>query len=183
MVVSVDESDFEPYQSAGPLAGMKYQEAIEQKAFKVAGQGGVIAPAQRLMDFIDQKESASLPNCSYIPGVVSRDLSTILPVEVSSRLRDGLKEFGRKLKGYLSEDALLVGVESRTSSPVRIPRDPKTCQHPSYSGLFPCGEGAGYAGGIVSAALDGFKCATAMGGSQSTHDLWHTELTHRAHQS
>ena len=176
MVVSVGETDFSTYQEAGPLAGMKYQEAIERKAFQVVGKGGVVAPAQRLLDFLSQKESTSLPECSYIPGVASRDLRSILPTEVHTRLRDGLKEFGRKLKGYLSEDALLVGVESRTSSPVRIPRDPKTCQHPSYEGLFPCGEGAGYAGGIVSAALDGFKCATAMSHSQSSTDLWHAEL-------
>ncbi len=159
MVVSVGDDDFKQYQRFGPLAGMYYQAEVEQKAF-AAGGGQLKAPAQRVTDFIRGKVSSSLPDCSYIPGIVSQDLRNVLPPEVHVRLREGLEAFGKKMRGYVTEHAVLVGVESRTSTPVRIPRN-ELLQHPQLKGLIPCGEGAGYAGGIVSAAMDGERCAEA----------------------
>lgn len=161
IVVSVNESDYSKFKSAGPLAAMKYQQETEQQAF-LAGTGKLKAPAQRMLDFIDGKVSATLPECSYIPGVTSFDLNVLLPKDIGLALNDALKSFGKKMKAYYSNEALLVAVESRTSSPVRIPRDHVTLQHPQLKGLFPCGEGAGYAGGIVSAAMDGERCAEAV---------------------
>ncbi len=115
--------------------------------------------AQRLVDFVNGKVSNTLPETSYIPGLASVDLREVLPEKVSKVLRKGFKDFGKKMKGYYTNDAQVVGVESRTSSPVKIPRDKETCEHPQIRGLYPCGEGAGYAGGIVSAAMDGIRCA------------------------
>ena len=115
-----------------------------------------------MTDFVDGKTSATLPPCSYHPGLTSADLRDVLPSEVVQALRQGLITFGKKMKGYFTAEAVLVGVESRTSSPVRIPRDADTLQHSDVAGLFPCGEGAGYAGGIVSAAIDGERCAAAV---------------------
>ncbi len=158
MVVSVNDLDWEKFSEYGPLAAMRYQEEIEQKAFRVIAKN-LTAPAQRLIDFINKKESNTLPECSYIPGVEAAILSDILPTAISESLRLGLQQMGRKMKGFLTPEAILVGVESRTSSPVKIPRDKETFQHPDIEGFFPCGEGAGYAGGIVSAALDGMACA------------------------
>ncbi len=158
MVVSVNPPDWENYKEWGPLAAMKYQEEIEQKAYKAIAKN-LTAPAQRLVDFVNKKTSTTLPECSYIPGVEAAILDDILPNEITQSLRLGLMQMGRKMKGYLSPEALLVGVESRTSSPVKIPRDKETLQHPQIKGLYPCGEGAGFAGGIVSAALDGMACA------------------------
>ncbi|MEM6264564.1 MAG: FAD-dependent protein [Bacteroidota bacterium] len=157
MVVSLELSDFD---FEHPLSAMEYQKRIEQCAFQAAG-GQQVAPAQRLTDFVVGKPSQDLPGCSYLPGVTSIDLREVLPELVHLRLQKGFKHFGDKLKGYLTEEAIVVGVESRTSSPVRIPRDKLTRQHPQVAGLFPCGEGAGYAGGIMSAAIDGEHCATA----------------------
>ncbi len=161
LVVTVDESDWNYYNDLGPLAAMHFQAEVEQKAFE-AGGGNLKAPAQKALDFVNKKVSTSLPETSYIPGVVSADLFDILPDTVSSRLQKALKMFDQKIKGYLHPEAVLVGVESRTSSPVRIPRNAETLQHPDVQGLYPCGEGAGFAGGIVSAALDGVKCAEAI---------------------
>lgn len=161
MVVSVGDKDFEPYKAHGELRAMKYQEDIEKIAFQT--NGDLTAPAQRVMDFIKNRESRSLAKTSYIPGVKSRDLREVLPPEVALALREGLKTFGGKLKGYTSEQGMLVGVESRTSSPVRIPRDRETLKHTECTNLYPCGEGAGYAGGIMSAALDGIACAEMVG--------------------
>lgn len=158
MVVAVDHTDWAKFNQFGPLAAMKYQEEVEQKAFASVAKNR-IAPAQRLLDFVHGKTSQSLPECSYIPGVESVQLQDILPLAVAGSLRQGLIQMGKKMKGYLSSESLLVGVESRTSSPVKIPRDKETLQHPLVQGLFPCGEGAGYAGGIVSAAIDGIACA------------------------
>ena len=158
IVVSVGAQDYLPYKSAGPLAALKYQQEAERKAF-LSGKGNLRAPAQRMIDFVNGKISQDLPACSYIPGVSSTELSEVIPIEISSALKDALRAFGKKMKPYYTNEALLVGVESRTSSPVRIPRDPETLQHPQIKGLFPCGEGAGYAGGIVSAAMDGERCA------------------------
>ncbi len=160
MVVSVGDEDFKAYERFGPLAGMHYQAEVEQKAF-AAGGGQLKAPAQRVTDYIRNKVSTTLPNCSYHPGLSSYDLGEVLPSEVHLRLREGLQAFGQKMRGYVTEEAVLVGVESRTSTPVRIPRD-ETLQHPQLKGLYPCGEGAGYAGGIMSAAMDGERCAEAI---------------------
>ncbi len=161
MVVSVGEKDFLPFSEHGELSALRFQQSVEQKAF-LAGGGKLRAPAQRLIDFIENKVSSSLPVCSYLPGVTSVALTETLPKEVSFALREGLKDFGKKMKSYYTNDAILVATESRTSSPVRIPRDKESLQHPEVNGLFPCAEGAGYAGGIVSAAMDGERCAEAV---------------------
>lgn len=158
MVVALDDKDFQPYAQHGNLRGMAFQAAIEQRAF-LAGGSDLTAPAQRVSDFLEKRISKTLPDTSYIPGIKSVSLDDVLPELVSKRLRGALQVFGKKMKGYSAGDALLVGVESRTSSPVRIPRDHETLEHPQIKGLYPCGEGAGYAGGIVSAAMDGERCA------------------------
>lgn len=161
MVVTVDESDFAPFAANGPLAAMYYQQAVEQDAYK-AGGGKFVAPAQRMTDFVKGKVSSSLPENSYIPGVNSVNLREVLPRAVHTRLGEAFKAFGKKIRGYYTEDAILVATESRTSSPVRIPRDATSLMHPQITGLYPCGEGAGYAGGIVSAAMDGERVAEAI---------------------
>ncbi|HSC53624.1 MAG TPA: NAD(P)/FAD-dependent oxidoreductase [Phnomibacter sp.] len=138
----------------GPLAMMYFQQYVERKCF-VAGGGKLVAPAQRLTDFVQRKRSGDLPDCSYLPGIASADLSSVLPAFVSKTLRDGFVAFGNKMKGYYTSEAVVVATESRTSSPVRIPRNNETYEHPQIKNLFPCAEGAGYAGGIVSAAMDG----------------------------
>ncbi len=161
IVMSVEESDFAPYTKHGPLAGMYFQAAVEQLACKSAG-GNQTAPAQRLMDFVEKKNSSSLLDTSYQPGLAAINMHEILPGFIAEGLRQGFKNFGSKMKGYLTNDAQIVGVESRTSSPVRIPRDKTTLEHIEVQRLFPCGEGAGYAGGIVSAAMDGERCAEAV---------------------
>ncbi|MFY0653595.1 MAG: FAD-binding protein [Cyclobacteriaceae bacterium] len=161
IVVSVGKEDFEAYKAHGPLAGMFFQAAIEKKACDIAG-GTQKAPAQRITDFVGGQLSGSLPECSYQPGLESVKLKEALPTEISERLRLGFKQFGRKMKGYLTNEAVLVGVESRTSSPVSIPRNRETLEHLEVQRLFPCGEGAGYAGGIMSAAIDGEKCAEML---------------------
>lgn len=160
-VVAVNEQDFARYKFTGPLAAMQYQQMVEQKSYQYGG-GKLVAPAQRMVDFVNKTASASLPACSYIPGITSQNLGDVLPAEVTAALRAALPEFGRKMRGYYTNDAVLVATESRTSSPVRIPRDADTLQHTQIKGLFPCAEGAGYAGGIVSAAIDGERCAAAI---------------------
>ncbi|MBS1745770.1 MAG: NAD(P)/FAD-dependent oxidoreductase [Bacteroidetes bacterium] len=144
-----------------PLSGIFFQQAIEKKAF-IEGGGKFVAPAQRLSDFVNNKVSASLPECSYLPGIATADMRNILPSFIFSTLQQGFKNFGNKMRGYLTNEAVIVATESRTSSPVRIPRNDETFQHPQLDNLYPCGEGAGYAGGIVSAAMDGEKVATAI---------------------
>ncbi len=144
----------------GVLAGLAFQKSLERAA-KCAGGGGQAAPAQRAQDFLTGKISSDLPVTSYFPGITAAPLHDLLPPWITNRLRDGLRLFDRQMRGYLSQDALLLGFETRTSSPVRIPRRDDTLQHPQIAGLFPCGEGAGYAGGIVSAAIDGLRCADA----------------------
>lgn len=161
MVVTVDESDFAPFAKHGPLAAMYFQQAVEKQAY-IAGGGNFVAPAQRMTDFVSKKVSASLPDCSYVPGLQSADLRSVLPKVVHQRLAGAFKAFGRKMKGYYTENAVLVATESRTSSPVRIPRDNDTLEHPQVAGLYPCAEGAGYAGGIVSAAMDGERVAAII---------------------
>jgi uncharacterized FAD-dependent dehydrogenase len=160
IVTAVDIADFKGYEKYGPLAGMYFQAAIEQKACQLAG-GGQAAPAQRLIDFVENKRSSSLLETSYQPGLVSVELKDVLPGFITESLRQGFKNFGQKMRGYLTNDAQIIGVESRTSSPVRIPRHSTTLEHTQLENLFPCGEGAGYAGGIVSAAMDGERCAEA----------------------
>ncbi|MCX7637899.1 MAG: FAD-binding protein [Cyclobacteriaceae bacterium] len=160
IVVSVDEQDFGAYAHFGPLAGMHFQSDIEQRACAAAG-GTQAAPALRLTDFLNNRLSASLPDSSYQPGLAVADFRSFFPRFMIDALQEGFKAFGRKMRGYITEEAVVVGVESRTSSPVRIPRNADTLQHPQVKGLFPCGEGAGYAGGIVSAAMDGERCADA----------------------
>jgi uncharacterized FAD-dependent dehydrogenase len=160
-VVAVGPADFAAAGFEGPLAALHYQEAVEQKAF-LAGGGKLVAPAQRMTDFAARNQSVSLPDCSYLPGIRSVMMDDVLPAPVAAALRLAVADFGKKLKGYFTSDAVLVATESRTSSPVRIPRDAESLQHPQLEGLFPCGEGAGYAGGIVSAAMDGVRCAAAV---------------------
>ena len=159
IVTEVRLSDFEHLRSEhGPLAGLRFQQQLERLAYEQVGDRQV-APAQRLSDFVAGRRSGSLPRCSYVPGVAPTRVDRWLPEFMSAALRGGFVSFGRKIRGFVTDQALVVGVESRTSSPVRIPRDPLTLMHPCVQGLFPAGEGAGYAGGIVSAAIDGERCA------------------------
>ena len=161
MVCTVEPDDLHKLvKKHGVLAGLTFQKQLEQAA-KQAGGGGQVAPGQRVTDFIDGKISANLPETSYFPGTNPAPLHEMLPSWITSRMREGLRLFDRQMRGYVSHDVLLLGFETRTSSPVRIPRRDDTLQHPEVAGLFPCGEGAGYAGGIVSAALDGLRCADA----------------------
>ena len=159
-VVQVNLEDV-PGSVDDPFKMLNFQSEIEKLAFQ-AGGGNLVAPAQRMLDFVNNRVSADLPRNSYIPGTKSADLSTVLPDFIYKRLQKALPAFGKKMNGYFTNEAILVGVESRTSSPLRIPRDKETLQHPQLAGLFPCGEGAGYAGGIVSAAIDGMNCADAV---------------------
>jgi uncharacterized FAD-dependent dehydrogenase len=161
IIVEVKPENWQPYQKAGALAALAFQQHVEQIAFN--STQSITAPAQRMEDFIQQKVSSTLPRTSYQPGIESHDLDELLPEFITTSLRLGLIEFGKKMRGYRTNEAILVGVESRSSSPVRIPRDKETLRHPQISNLFPCGEGAGYAGGIVSAAMDGIACALKLG--------------------
>jgi len=160
-VVEVTQQEWNKFEKYQPFAALMLQEELEKKAFELANNTQS-APAQRVTDFVKGKLSASLPKCSYIPGLTSSALDKELPVFIASRLRKALLNFDKKMHGYYTEEAVLVGVETRTSSPIRIPRDRETLMHVEISGLFPCGEGAGYAGGIVSAAIDGENCASAV---------------------
>lgn len=162
IVMEISREDLEEYKAYGELAGLEYQKEVERRAFEAGGDGSQRAPAQRVVDFTQNTISASLPQCSYIPGLHSAPLHEILPKAISRRLQRAFVEFGKKMKGYYSNDAVIVGVESRTSSPVKIPRNDDTLQHEQIEGLYPCGEGAGYAGGIISAALDGQRVARAI---------------------
>ncbi|TDX00285.1 NAD(P)/FAD-dependent oxidoreductase [Dinghuibacter silviterrae] len=161
IVTSIDELQVLPFARFGPLAGVAYQRAVEQKAFE-AGGGALVAPAQRMADFAAGRLSSTLPSSSYIPGLRSVPLEEVLPPFVYEGLQKAFVDFGRKMPGYFTNDAVVVATESRTSSPVRIPRDPVTLAHPQVDNLYPCGEGAGYAGGIVSAAMDGERVAAAI---------------------
>ncbi|MFA0964795.1 NAD(P)/FAD-dependent oxidoreductase [Roseivirga sp. BDSF3-8] len=161
IVVAVHPEDLPDYQKFGKLSALRFQQDVEQKAF-IAGGSTQVAPAQRLVDFTHGKVSASLPDTSYQPGLASTDLNEVLPGLIAKRLASGFQSFGRKMRGYFTNEAQIVGVESRTSSPVQIPRDRQTFEHTRISRLYPCGEGAGYAGGIVSAAMDGERCAEKL---------------------
>jgi hypothetical protein len=161
IVISLDEKDFQPYKSFGPLAGLQLQKQFEQRAWHFGGERQS-APAQRMIDFTNGRQSNTLPDCSYQPGLKSVEMRSVLGKELGGILSEGFKAFGKMMRGYLSNDAVIVGVESRTSTPVRIPRHPQKLHHEQVHNLFPCGEGAGYAGGIVSAAMDGERCAEAV---------------------
>ena len=168
MVVEIKPEDLKEFEQFGPLAGLMYRENLEKMAWQNAvptnrhGGKNQTAPAQRLNDFVKNKLSMDLPEVSYQPGIISSPLHFWLPESISQRLPQGLKMFDKKMKGYLTSEAVMLGVESRTSSPVRIPRDKESLEHVQIKGLYPAGEGAGYAGGIVSSAIDGERCAEQM---------------------
>jgi len=165
IVVETRLEDTETFVKHGALAGLRFQQHVEM----IAAQNGAsnqMAPAQRLTDFVKGRTSANLPTCSYLPGIVSSPLHTWLPTQISRRLQEAFKLFDRKMHGFLTSDALMAGVESRSSTPVRIPRDAATMQHPQLPGLYPCGEGSGYAGGITSSAIDGGNVAEKIVGAK-----------------
>ena len=158
IVIELKLEDFKPFEKFGALAGMEFQKSIEQKAWHLAGQTQMV-PAQRMIDFTQNKISKEIPKTSYVPGTTSVEMGQVFPGFLTQILREGFVQFGKSMKGYLTNEAILHAPESRTSSPVRIPRDNDTLEHLQIKGLYPCGEGAGYAGGIISAAIDGEKCA------------------------
>ncbi len=158
MVVEIRPDDIGEYMNKGVLGGLEFQQELERLSF-VNGGHGVIAPAQGLADFVQGKLSFDLAECSYVPGLVASPLHFWLPEHIGARLQKGFEYFGKRAKGFVTNEAVVVGVESRTSSPVRIPRDKFSFQHVQIEGLYPCGEGAGYAGGIASSAIDGERCA------------------------
>lgn len=161
MVVELHPGDIPGFSQDGPLEMMSLQEHLERKFFEESGNT-LNAPAQRMTDFIEGRKSDTLPRSSYAPGIHSARLDQLLPPEIAIRLREGFLTFGRKSQGFVTEEAVMVGLESRTSSPVRIPRDKETLCHMEIEDLYPAGEGAGYAGGIVSAAIDGQRCVEAF---------------------
>ncbi len=178
VVVQIEPGDEpEEYRDRGPFALMDFQRDVERRMYaytaehKRDGQNPLAAPAQRMKDFCRGLESKDLPRTSYVPGAIPAPLHELLPEHVSKRLRRAFPQVDRQMHGYYTNDALLLGVESRTSSPVRIPRDPETLQHPACPGLYPCGEGAGYAGGIVSSALDGIACALKAAGREMGREM------------
>jgi hypothetical protein len=160
-VVTIDNEELADFEKYGPLKGLKFQESIEKKCWHLAGETQRV-PAQRLQDFISKRKSTLIPKNSYYPGTTSVEMDLIFPKAMTKRLREGFKKFIQKMKGFNHPDAVILAPESRTSSPIRIPRDSDTLEHPELKRLFPCGEGAGYAGGIVSAAIDGERCAEAV---------------------
>ncbi|MDI1256431.1 MAG: FAD-binding protein [Flavobacterium sp.] len=167
IVIELKLEDFKPYEKFGALAGMEFQKSIEQKAWHLAGETQKV-PAQRMVDFTQHKISSDIPKTSYVPGTTSVELGQVFPGFLTQILREGFNEFGKSMRGYLTNEAILHAPESRTSSPVRIPRDPILLEHLHVKGLYPCGEGAGYAGGIISAAIDGEKCALKIAGNSSS---------------
>ncbi len=160
-VVAIELEDLKSFEKHGVFAALEFQKSVEQAMFS-AGDGSQRAPAQRLTDFVNRKISTDLPPTSYIPGLLSAPMHQILPPSVYNRLRGGVVEFGKMMKGYMTDEANVIGTESRTSAPVRIPRNATTLMHDDVQGFFPCGEGAGYAGGIISAAMDGQNVAKAV---------------------
>ncbi len=161
VVTAIEAADLLAWQKHGPFQMLEFQKEVEQTLWQ-AGDGSQKAPALRLTDFVEGRLSASLNPSSYIPGLFSAPLFQLMPRFVVKRLQEGLRQFGKQMRGYYTSEANVIGTESRTSAPVRIPRDADTLMHPQLPGLFPCGEGAGYAGGIISAALDGQNCAKAV---------------------
>jgi uncharacterized FAD-dependent dehydrogenase len=162
IVIELQLEDFKPFAKFGALAGMEFQKSIEQRAWHLAGESQKV-PAQRMIDFTQNRVSSDIPKTSYVPGTTSVEMGQVFPGFLTHILREGFTEFGKSMRGYLTNEAILHAPESRTSSPVRIPRDPLTYEHLQIKGLYPCGEGAGYAGGIISAAIDGEKCALMIG--------------------
>jgi len=162
IVVELKLEDFKPFAKFGALAGMEFQKSIEQKAWHLAGETQKV-PAQKMVDFTQKKVSSNIPKTSYVPGTTSVEMGEVFPGFLTQILREGFVEFGKSMRGFLTNEAVLHAPESRTSSPVRIPRDAETLEHLQIKGLYPCGEGAGYAGGIISAAIDGEKCALKIG--------------------
>ena len=161
-VTEIREEDFAHLsEKYGALAGLVFQQQLEQMARGEAPEHQT-APAQRVADFVAGRASATLPKCSYVPGITPSRLDVWMPEFMSSRLREAISVFDKRMRGYLTNEAVVVGVESRTSTPVRIPRDRDTLQHPDIAGLYPTGEGAGFAGGIISAALDGERIAEVI---------------------
>lgn len=160
-IVTIDERDWKHYKNEYPFSGLLFQQEVEQLAFNLGNQSQT-APAQRATDFVNGKISQSLTDTSYIPGITSAPLHEALPKVIVNGIRRSLMIFNQKMKGYYTEEAQLIAAETRTSSPIRIPRDKEKMMHVEIDGLFPCGEGAGYAGGIVSAAIDGENCADAV---------------------
>jgi uncharacterized FAD-dependent dehydrogenase len=158
IVIELKLEDFKPFAKFGALSGLEFQKSIEQKAWHLAGESQKV-PAQRMVDFTQNKVSSDIPKTSYVPGTTSVEMGQVFPGFLSQILREGFSEFGKSMRGYLTNEAVLHAPESRTSSPVRIPRDSISLEHLQIKGLYPCGEGAGYAGGIISAAIDGEKCA------------------------
>jgi uncharacterized FAD-dependent dehydrogenase len=158
IVIELKLEDFKPFAKFGALAGMEFQKSIEQKAWHLAGETQKV-PAQKMVDFTQIKVSSNIPKTSYVPGTTSVEMGQVFPGFLSQILREGFVEFGKSMRGFLTNEAILHAPESRTSSPVRISRDSETLEHVQIKGLYPCGEGAGYAGGIISAAIDGEKCA------------------------
>lgn len=161
MVVEIRPEDLNEFRHLGVFAGLAFQRQIEQLCFSLNGKTQ-FAPAQRMADFVSNRVSQDLPESSYHPGLVSVPLHDKLPKRIRTRLQEAFKLIDKKAFGYLTNEAVIVGVESRTSSPIRIPRNEDTCEHVKIHGLYPCGEGAGYAGGIVSSAMDGERCAEAF---------------------
>ncbi len=159
-VVTVNENDWKKYEKDFPFSGLNLQIEIERKCFELANKT-LSAPAQKITDFAEMRVSSNLHSTSYIPGLTSVALHEELPKFITSSLKKSLFIFNKKMKGYYTEEAQIVATESRTSSPIRVPRNSQTLMHDNVEGLFPCGEGAGYAGGIVSAAIDGENCAAA----------------------
>ncbi len=158
IVIELKLEDYKPYEKFGALAGLEFQKSIEKKAWHLAGETQKV-PAQRMVDFTQNKVSSEIPKTSYVPGTTSVEMGQVFPGFLSQILRDGFTQFGKLMTGYLTNEAILHAPESRTSSPVRIPRNLETLEHIQIKGLYPCGEGAGYAGGIISAAIDGEQCA------------------------
>lgn len=168
MVVEINPEDLpEEFKIHEELCMMKYQEYVERICYEAAGNSQK-AGAQRMLDFVEGRPSKDLPNTSYAPGIQTSRLDKWMPLYISNRLRKGFKVFGRSARGFLTNDAIVIGMETRTSAPVRIPRDNAELNHINIKGLYPCGEGAGYAGGIVSAAIDGERCAEALSSHYGT---------------
>ncbi|MCM4155207.1 FAD-dependent protein [Gramella sp. AN32] len=161
IVVSVEPKDLPNYQEDDPFVCLDFQKMVERACWEAAGKTQKV-PAQRMIDFVEGRLSKDFPKTSYQPGIVSVDLNKVLPDLISKRLRKAFIQFGKKLKGYYTNEAVLHAPESRTSSPISIPRNPETLEHIEIKGLYPCGEGAGYAGGIISAAIDGINCVDAI---------------------
>jgi uncharacterized protein len=161
VVTAIEQADLQAWAKHGPFQMLEFQKEVEQTLWQ-AGDGSQKAPALRLTDFVEGRLSRDLNDSSYIPGLFPAPLFELMPRFVVQRLQDGLRQFGKQMRGYYTSEANVIGTESRTSAPVRIPRDATSLMHPEVHGLFPCGEGAGYAGGIISAALDGQNCAKAV---------------------